>query len=1062
MNLNSPPALSDSLKTAPVSGLMPSALGTPLTVSGLSSPFAGRASSIAFIDVNVSDYQTLVAGVAPGTEVHVLDSRQDAVTQITNTLLGRHDISSLHIVSHGEAGGLDFGTGKLNLQNLPEYAAQVQSWSNALTENADLLLYGCDVAQGELGKAFTSILSQLTGADVAASDDLTGSADKGGDWTLEYQTGSIGSALAWQRQTLAHYSGVLAPTRLSNFSDMYFLTNVNGTVYFQAYDPTNGNELWKSDGTVAGTVLVKDINPGSNSSYPNNLTNVNGTLYFRAFDPTNGNELWKSDGTAAGTVLVKDIFAGGSNSSGPTSLTNVNGTLYFRAYEDTNGYELWKSDGTAAGTVLVKDINPGGLSAGVIGSEFSSPTNVNGTLYFGAYEDTNGYELWKSDGTAAGTVLVKDIFAGSNSSDPDSLTNVNGTLYFKARNTTNRYELWKSDGTAAGTVLVKDVFAGSNSSDLSNLTNVNGTLYFQATNSIGSELWKSDGTAAGTVLVKDINPGSGSSGPTSLTNVNGTLYFRAFDPTNGAELWKSDGTAAGTVLVKDINPLFSSGGGSLTNINGTLYFQANDGTNGDELWKSNGTAAGTVLVKDIFSGSNSSFPNNLVALDTSRLLFVANDGINGNGLWLEQVGVAPTLSIGNVSQREGTSGATAFTFAVSLSTASAQTVAVNYTTADGTATVADGDYSAATSSITFAPGETSKTITINVKGDPSRERDETFFVNLLTPTNATLDATANRGTGTILNDDHVNLLWRSNNPSTSSSRTGQNAIWQLNSFTLDSGYYLPTVADSNWQIVSTADFNNDGTDDLLWRNQATGQNAIWQLNSTGFQSGRYLTPVADLNWKIASTADFNNDGIADILWRNQASGQNAIWEMNSTGVQTGHFIPSITDLNWKIISTADFNNDGIADLLWRNQASGQNAIWEMKRDFTLQSGRFITPIADSNWQIVGTGDFNQDGTADLVWRNQSTGQNAIWQMNSTNVQIGYYLTSVADLNWQIAGIADFDGDGSPDLLWRNAKASKVGLWQMNGVTETQTYLLPDVSPDWVVRPLRAPQASASA
>jgi 5-hydroxyisourate hydrolase-like protein (transthyretin family) len=164
--------------------------------------------------------------------------------------------------------------------------------------------------------------------------------------------------------------------------------------------------------------------------------------------------------------------------------------------------------------------------------------------------------------------------------------------------------------------------------------------------------------------------------------------------------------------------------------------------------------------------------------------------------------------------------------------------------------------------------------------------------------------------------------------------------------------------------------------------------------------------------------------------------------------------------NWQIISTADFNNDGIADILWRNQASGQNAIWEMKRDFTLQSGRFITPLADSNWQIVGTGDFNHDGIADLVWRNQDTGQNAIWQMNSTDVETGYYLTSVADSNWQIAGIADFDGDGSPDLLWRNAQASKVGFWQMKGFTESQTYFLPDVSSDWVVRPLRTPQASA--
>ncbi len=212
MNFNRPSVLSDSLTTAPSSGLnLSSASGSPLTGSVLSPPSVwGKASSIAFIDASVSDYQTLVAGVAPGTEVHVLNSSEDAVTQITNTLMGRSGISSLHIVSHGEAGGLDFGSGVLNLTDLPTYASQLQSWSNALTSDADILLYGCNVAQGEIGKAFTSILSQLTGADVAASTDLTGNASKGGDWELEYNFGRIEAAQAFTKQAEAAYQDVLA------------------------------------------------------------------------------------------------------------------------------------------------------------------------------------------------------------------------------------------------------------------------------------------------------------------------------------------------------------------------------------------------------------------------------------------------------------------------------------------------------------------------------------------------------------------------------------------------------------------------------------------------------------------------------------------------------------------------------------------------------------------------------------------------------------------------------------------------------------------------------------
>jgi len=135
------------------------------------------------------------------------------------------------------------------------------------------------------------------------------------------------------------------------------LTNVNGTLFFRANDGIHGEELWKSDGTAAGTMMVKDLNPGAGSSSPGSLTNVNGTLYFAAANGINGVELWKSNGTQAGTVLVKDINAGGSSS--PQYLTNVNGTLFFAADDGVNGSELWKSNGTAAGTVLVKDINPG-------------------------------------------------------------------------------------------------------------------------------------------------------------------------------------------------------------------------------------------------------------------------------------------------------------------------------------------------------------------------------------------------------------------------------------------------------------------------------------------------------------------------------------------------------------------------------------------------------------------------------------------------------------------------------------------------------------------------------
>jgi ELWxxDGT repeat protein len=448
------------------------------------------------------------------------------------------------------------------------------------------------------------------------------------------------------------------------------LTNVNGTLFFTAADVTNGNELWKSNGTAAGTVLVKDIYTGTNSSNPNYLTVSNGALFFSANNGVNGTELWKSDGTAGGTVLVKDVNPGSNSSLSAfsvwTNLIDVNGTLVLQADDGVNGLELWKSDGTTAGTVLLKDIWPGGSGLYNPTRIISNQVSINGTLYFSAIDGTNGYELWKSDGTAAGTQLVSDIFPGpgsynpvnysAGSSMPAYLANVNGTLFFAASEPTSGTELWKSDGTATGTVLVRDI-AGTSSSNPTNLTDVNGTLFFVAgTVANGSELWKSDGTPSGTVMLRDIASGSTSSFPSFLKNVNGTLYFTASTTASGTELWKSDGSTAGTTLVKDINPgSGSSSVSSLTNVNGTLYFTASTTASGIELWKSDGTDAGTVLVKDIMPGTAGSSPSNLANIN-GTLYFVANDGVNGAELWKSDGTAAGTVLVKDIFPGNGPTG----------------------------------------------------------------------------------------------------------------------------------------------------------------------------------------------------------------------------------------------------------------------------------------------------------------------------------------------------------------------------------------------------------------------
>jgi ELWxxDGT repeat protein len=148
----------------------------------------------------------------------------------------------------------------------------------------------------------------------------------------------------------------------------------------------NGIELWRSDGTTASTVLVKDINPGNDSSNAVYLTNVNGTLYFSADNGTSGYELWQAGSTSA--VMVKDIQPG-TRSSYASALQNVNGTLYFVADDGASGYELWKSNGSAIGTVLAVDIT--GNSGDSTPSNFRAAGNL---LYIAARQENTGQELF--------------------------------------------------------------------------------------------------------------------------------------------------------------------------------------------------------------------------------------------------------------------------------------------------------------------------------------------------------------------------------------------------------------------------------------------------------------------------------------------------------------------------------------------------------------------------------------------------------------------------------------------------------------------------------------------
>ncbi len=380
-----------------------------------------------------------------------------------------------------------------------------------------------------------------------------------------------------------------------SFNTLNFLVQ-SPTVLFICENANYGAEIWRTNGTINTTQLLKDIYTGTSSSYPSNIVPLNFQAYFAATSSLNLRSIYSTTGTAAETQIAIP-FNSGANSM-IYYIDTLNNHLIFAAYTLQNGAELWISDGTEAGTQLVKEIASGNANAfdTLYGAIKFSPVHFNGKIFFNAKNNTNNNEPWFSDGTTAGTLCLKEINPNGGS-NPTNFVVCNNHLYFFAWDGTE-YGIYETDGTVNNADKVASI--GLNLP--SKLFAYNNSLYYFNNNGM---LIKYDVQNHVATDIKQFNLDP--YGITSMIEYNGYLYFSAYRSGN-YELWRTDGSIANTIQLLPPNAVNSGSPSSFTEYDGSLYFAANFMNEGLELWK---LTDSTTLLPPMFNvvNKNSIYPN---------------------------------------------------------------------------------------------------------------------------------------------------------------------------------------------------------------------------------------------------------------------------------------------------------------------------------------------------------------------------------------------------------------------------------------------------------------------
>jgi Domain of unknown function (DUF4347)/FG-GAP-like repeat len=976
------------------------AIAAPIANTSLLSQPSRRWASVLFIDAGVEDMQTLIEGAKAGTEVHLLQPGQDAIAQITNTLLGRSEIESLQIVSHGRSGGLKLGESWLDLQNLSGFVGQLKSWGTALSDSADILLYGCDIAKTAIGKTFVNQLAQATGADVAASEDLTGSALLGGDWELEYQTGSIEAALALSpsaQEAYTHILPILSSARSlggDTAPQSVAIGDINGDRLADIVTTSGSNEVAVRLGNRSGgfgaitrfaigatptAVAIADFNGdgkadlvtanGQNDNISVLLNNGTG-----GFNPATNFAMGKTPRA----IAIGDF--NGDRKADIVTANNDDNTVSVRLGTGTGSFGTVASFavGPLPTSVAIADFNGDGKMDIVTGNNGLDTVSIllgTGTGSFGGAADVKV-------GINPSAIKISD-FNGDGKADI-------ATANFSSNDVSIRLGL--GDGSFG---LATHFAAGLNPRDLSigdlngdgklDIVTANGgdnsvsLLLGNVTGGFDRAINVAVGTNPYAVAIGDLNvDGKADIVTANLGSNNISMLLALPKVTVTAGIIPAETGAVGTF---------------------TLTLDKPAPVGGLEI---RFTTAGTALTPSDYSftaGSNITSINStgfvIAAGATTATLNVVpvNDGI---------IDPDETVNLTLVEDNNYFLG----------SNATAQfTAATNFSVGTLPYRVATGDFNGDGNVDIVTANHADQNVSVRLGDGRGGFGTANNFASKNKPYFVAVGDFNGDGKVDIITSGVSNSLSLNNISVLMGNGTG--SFGAATSFSVGASICLS---------VAIGDFNGDGKADIVTANDAN--NNISVLLGTGTGSfGRATNFATGAFTKFVTIGDFNGDGKADIAATNSNPNNVSIL----LGEGTGGFR---TASNFSVgtspagIALGDFNSDGKADLAIAN--NGSNNISVLLGTGTGSFSAATNFSAGTNSYAVAIGDFNGDGKADLAVANYTddnvsvllgTGTGSFGA--ATNFLVGTKPASVA--------IDDFNGDGRADIITVNNSSNDVSV-----------------------------------